>query len=181
MFDTVQAYSDSGLDNTKHLDNVHNTRHAMFILERRAHFKLERLVDTATENALGGIRSCREAWFLGTHGNLGGACAEDGLALWLLQWVLSEAQKFGLRIKFNSTPGSLTRNLTHLVFPRLSHSSSPEIPDVHDHMIHIRYSNGISAPFYDLTETLRTPCFKPEINVGLDLSEQRDNARCLRK
>ena len=45
-------------------------------------------------------RSCVEAWFMGGHGNIGGAQACDGLALWPLQYLLSEAQHLGLVLGF---------------------------------------------------------------------------------
>lgn len=164
MFDTVQAYNDSGLNDIRHLDNVYNVRHAMAMFERRAQFKLERFTN-GTKFASSN-RSCQEAWFVGTHGNLGGACKEDGLALWPLQWILSEAQNFGLALRFTATSGSSTKNPAHLIFPWLRNSTSSIVPTVHDQMIHVSYSNGISASFCDLSDTFQKPGFRPELNAG---------------
>ncbi|KAK3391139.1 hypothetical protein B0H63DRAFT_539774 [Podospora didyma] len=49
-------------------------------------------------------RSCLEAWFFGSHINIGGCARKDGLSLWPLQWILGEAEKFGLVLGFNLTP-----------------------------------------------------------------------------
>jgi hypothetical protein len=163
VFDTVQAYKDFGLNDIRHLDNVYHVRHAMAIFERRAQFKLERFVDGTSTGSRGSNRTCQEAWFIGTHGNLGGACKEDGLALWPLQWILAEAQKFGLELRFTTSSGSRIKNPSHLVFPWLSTSSNPTIPNVHDRMTHISYSNHISVPFHELSKSLKEPGFKPVI------------------
>lgn len=59
-----------------------------------------------------------EAWFAGSHGNLGGACEEYELALWPLQWIVGEAESHGLVLGFNSMPNSQLEDPARLIFPK---------------------------------------------------------------
>lgn len=165
VFDTVRAFNDSGLNDIGLLDNLYNVRHAMAIFERRELFKLERFSKAANRFRDSHNRSCQEAWFVGTHGNLGGACQEDGLALWPLQWILSEAQKFGLALEFTATRNSVIKNPADIIFPGLRIPSST-LPNMNDQMTHISYTNGISVSLCDLSTTFERSGFAPVVDSG---------------
>ncbi|CAN9146398.1 unnamed protein product [Alternaria alternata] len=97
-FDTVKAFTDNGLFDVLPHPHIQHYRHALALNEEREQFKPE----TATPdiNAASSKHSILQAWFVGTHEDLGGANSKDGLSLYPLQWVLSEAETLGLTLGF---------------------------------------------------------------------------------
>ncbi|CAN9144840.1 unnamed protein product [Alternaria alternata] len=97
-FDTVKAFTDNGLFDVLPHPHIQHYRHALALNEEREQFKPE----TATPdiNAASSKHSILQAWFVGTHEDLGGANSKDGLSLYPLQWVLSEAESLGLTLGF---------------------------------------------------------------------------------
>jgi len=49
-------------------------------------------------------RTSVQAWFIGTHCNIGGAARHDGLSLYPLQWMLAESRAQGLVLEFSPPP-----------------------------------------------------------------------------
>lgn len=97
-FDTVKAFKDEGLYDVLPHPNIQHYRHALALNEDREEFKPETAIpdiDTASSE-----HSILQAWFVGTHEDLGGANSKDGLSLYPLQWILSEAESLGLTIGF---------------------------------------------------------------------------------
>lgn len=45
-----------------------------------------------------------QAWFVVAHIDMGGSAENDGLALYPLQWILSESQAKGLVLDFSQLP-----------------------------------------------------------------------------
>lgn len=93
LFDTVKALEDKGFYDISQTANTLHVRHALAILEARKVFEPLRYenetgvrLPTGRQNR----RTCREAWLLDSHGDLGGSCKQDGLSLWPLQWILSK-------------------------------------------------------------------------------------------
>lgn len=69
---------------------VTNARHALAIDERRIAF-------TPTLWHTGSTRTHTEqCWFAGSHADLGGGQSENGLAMFSLDWLVSQANAFGL-------------------------------------------------------------------------------------
>lgn len=97
-FDTVKAFTDHGLFDVLPHPHIQHYRHALALNEEREQFKPE----TATPdiNAASSKHRILQAWFVGTHEDLGGANSKDGLSLYPLQWVLSEAEALGLTLGF---------------------------------------------------------------------------------
>lgn len=64
-------------------------------------------------------RSFDQAWFLGTHINIGGSAAKDGLALYSLQWMLTESKGKGLVLEFDRSLDERAKidDPLELVFP----------------------------------------------------------------
>ena len=96
-------------------------------MEQRKNFSPQRYLESNSgfanvSQAESSDRSCLEAWFLGSHINIGGCARKDGLSLWPLQWILGEAEKFGLVLGFDRTPllnGDITvRNPIDYTRPR---------------------------------------------------------------
>ena len=117
VIDTIKAPTNGQYD-IEQTPNVSQVRHALALLERRNLFSPERFsrpgfrgnIQVGTTASMpseargGRDQKCVEAWFLGGHGDLGGGSAEDGLALWPLQFLLGEAQKQGLVLGFRALP-----------------------------------------------------------------------------
>ena len=96
-FDTVKAFTDHGLFDVLPHPHIQHYRHALALNEEREEFKPE----TATPdiNPASSKHNILQAWFVGTHEDLGGANSKDGLSLYPLQWVLSEAEALGLTLR----------------------------------------------------------------------------------
>ncbi|RMJ14069.1 hypothetical protein CDV36_006282 [Fusarium kuroshium] len=69
-------------------------RHALAINETRSSRALQ--IFSAPEEAEVATRSFIQAWFLGTHEDLCGGTAHDGLSLYPLQWIILESLYAGL-------------------------------------------------------------------------------------
>ena len=67
-----------------------------------------------------GSRTMIQAWFLGTHSDLGGAQEKDGLSLYLLQWMIFESAACCLVMEFETPRGSLSLidNPLDIIFPQ---------------------------------------------------------------
>lgn len=47
-------------------------------------------------------KTCIQAWFIDTHGDMGGSAEQDGLALYPFQWMMLGSQARGLYFRFDS-------------------------------------------------------------------------------
>ena len=75
-------------------------RHAIAIDERRAFFRTHLWRPGADPKKAHGPKDLLQVWFPGVHCDVGGGYpeAESGLSKFALEWMLDEAEKFGLRI-----------------------------------------------------------------------------------
>ncbi|KAK5079981.1 hypothetical protein LTR05_008831 [Lithohypha guttulata] len=97
---------ETGIDDT--VLHCRHFRHALSTHEERRGFDTEistsctidppSVLEELSEKSYN--ESLLQAWFLGTHTDLGGRWPQDGIALYPLQWLLSEAQKLGLGLGF---------------------------------------------------------------------------------
>lgn len=93
-----------------------------------------------------------EAWFLGSHSDLGGGNVQDGAALYPVQWLLSEAKQLGLVLDFNPvTYTSLVfqnqiaiENPLELMFPTPEATEAKGLPRL------VTLANGISVQMWDM-------------------------------
>ncbi|OAL28155.1 hypothetical protein AYO20_09574 [Fonsecaea nubica] len=161
LFDTVKALDDEGLNDMGLLRTTLHARHALALFERRNAYRPTQFPSTDLED-LDGSRSLQEAWFVGTHGNLCGGCEEDGLALWPLQWIVSEAEKYGFKVGFQRLEGSNVTDPSHLIFPR-------GVP-----VRQIRYKNGIKSSVTDLTGAMKRPGLNASLDFGIDIPGKDD-------
>lgn len=136
------------------LKNIRHARHALALFERRDAFVPRRFQPTVSDSQDWSQRSYQEAWFAGTHSNVGGACPQDGLALWPLQWILSEAQKCGLGLEFDEKGFENTVDPRSLIFKN------------EDDKISVKYLNGISVDMWDISNVFKRDGYLLELHSG---------------
>jgi uncharacterized protein (DUF2235 family) len=95
---------------TAHNPTIDAIRHAVSLDERRAFFRQNLAAQANTKQDL------VEIWFPGVHSDVGGGYPEPESALWRLsfEWILGEAQKFGLLVD----PQRLAEVLQRTVCPQ---------------------------------------------------------------
>jgi hypothetical protein len=146
--------NDANLYDIGLVDKIRHVRHALSICERRQAFGLERFSDVPTSSTVSepNESTLLEAWFLGAHGDLGGSCADDGLSLWPLQWILSEAKSYGLVTGFDEIPSCPILDPLTYIFP----TTEPQ------HCIILR--NGINIRMWSLAHSFSMKGFTPALN-----------------
>jgi hypothetical protein len=118
-FDTVKAINDHSLYDITFNESIQHMRHALAINEDRSAFVPEYVFPEFNRNHLR-KRSFIQAWFLGSHLDLGGSAPKDGLSLYPLQWMLLESEQLGLVLEFDGSFGSRAKidNPLQVVFPK---------------------------------------------------------------
>ena len=109
LFEMACQHMSSSKFNQEASQNVECFRHATAMNEERNAFALPSL----DRGSIHGI----QAWFLGSHADVGGGTQYDGLALYPLQWMLLESYKLGLVMEKETVgseeeTGNFTGNLT---------------------------------------------------------------------
>ncbi|KAJ2994029.1 hypothetical protein NUW58_g1658 [Xylaria curta] len=99
-------------------------------------------------------RSIIEAWFIGSHADIGGGSQEDGLSLYPLQWMLLEGRAHGLIFEPSWDNQSLTEEPLGLVFP-LVPDPDPSQPHTPLQPWTFQYRNGIEIEMVDIRSTHR--------------------------
>ncbi|RSL51373.1 hypothetical protein CEP54_011455 [Fusarium duplospermum] len=142
--------------------NTHHVRHALALLENRDTFKPERVENEQGVKlpANNSSRTCLEAWFLGFHADMGGGLKEDGLSLWPLQWILSEAARYGLSLEFQ-----VPERLVEYVQDPIEYTMPGD-----NH--HIPFKNGATVQMWDLNEKFNHPNLQPAANGPSGLTTQ---------
>jgi len=125
----------------------------MALFEKRDQLSVERFHAPNPEARDKHGHSFQEAWFAGSHGNLGGACEEDGLALWPLQWIVGEAENYGLVLGFNRMPNSQLEDPARLIFPKSTGG-----------LREIDCANGIKVRMWSLAPIMETKGFFPIVD-----------------
>ncbi|KZL71939.1 peptidoglycan binding domain protein [Colletotrichum tofieldiae] len=159
LFDTVKQYKDDDEFDISHVSSIKQVRHAIAMNEERPPFQPV-LYEARDEMGLTeGGGSLLQAWFVGTHGDMGGGGVDDGLALYPLQWMLNESRELGLVLEYNPRPQlkDLIQDPLKLAFP-----SPPPFDMVADpnqlgepQPWTYRYSNGVQITMYDLRRSHR--------------------------
>ncbi|KAI0870076.1 hypothetical protein GGS24DRAFT_505127 [Hypoxylon argillaceum] len=99
-------------------------------------------------------RSIIEAWFIGSHADIGGGSQEDGLSLYPLQWMLLESRAHGLIFEPSWDNQSITEEPLGLVFP-LVPDQDPSKPHQPLTPWTFQYNNGIQIEMVDIRSTHR--------------------------
>jgi hypothetical protein len=136
-------------------------RHAMALNENRwARFLLKANEDT---QSIDPSRSIVEAWFVGSHKDIGGGELHDGLSLYPLQWILYEARASGLALGYDPTKQEVIINPLELVLPgqfppgNISESADDKIA-----LWRFRYANSLEISMYDIRAVHRVVDLQPQ-------------------
>lgn len=148
LFDTIH---DSSVDQSLQWPASIYLYHAASMHEDDNTLKVRLLSEDASKNAYETPKYV-EAWFAGSHIDIGGGANQDGLSLYPLQWMLIEAQKKGLCLNKPILPdkkeGQLVEDIVQLVFP-----SSGKTLDSKSSVIDpwtLRYANNLTIQLYNL-------------------------------
>ncbi|KAG9527209.1 hypothetical protein KCU93_g5369, partial [Aureobasidium melanogenum] len=151
LLDTVKRVNNDP-DTTAHTlafhKSVRHVRHALALNDTRYHYKPEMYGPISDSDPLQG-RSLIQAWFVGTHSDIGGGARDDGLSLYPLQWLLIESQQKGLVLQHNSQT-TLIEDPLALVFPSSKQSSPTDQATATGVMWEYQYANGIKVLMQDL-------------------------------
>ncbi|KAM0426584.1 hypothetical protein ACHAPT_008277 [Fusarium lateritium] len=147
LFDTVILAPPKGTSyDISFGSSIEILRHALAINETRTSRALQTF--SAPEEAELTNRSFIQAWFLGTHDDLCGGTAHDGLSLYPLQWIILESLYAGLSLL--SMEGSTAAdNAMSLVFPQYA-GNLPSLDGSEDIQWRLQYANGIRVSMFDL-------------------------------
>jgi hypothetical protein len=147
VFDTVKATEDRSLHDISLVPSIVNLRHALAINESRSYMWPDFFNPDLEPNVMNG-RTFVQAWFVGTHSDMGGATRHDGLSLYPLQWMLLESRGLGLVLEHNPPKAlqDLIENPLTLVFP----ASLKSVPAAQSQSMTISYKNGIRVNMHDL-------------------------------
>ena len=161
IFDSVKAFDDNQLFEVFYTKSIDHLRHAVSLNENRPKFDPELIHLSEDPNIFNGPRSMIQAWFLGTHSDLGGGSTDDGRSLYPLQWILTESRRFGLELEYRRIKhdgGDLIENPLEIAFPTDSTPSSneeerselgPYSENTGESWL-FEYEGGIQVQLYDL-------------------------------
>ncbi|KAF2969076.1 hypothetical protein GQX73_g4468 [Xylaria multiplex] len=106
VFDTVKAVDDKSLYDISFNQSIQHMRAALALNEDRKAMRVEGLWPSWGHRPRSrSKRSFIQAWFVGTHTDIGGSTQMDGLALYPLQWMMLESKAKGLIFKFEGDYG----------------------------------------------------------------------------
>ncbi|KAF5022643.1 hypothetical protein F66182_5319 [Fusarium sp. NRRL 66182] len=145
LFDTILHTSKTSFD-VSFNPSIETVRHALAMNENRS----SRAPDVfgIPDDAGMSQRSLIQAWFLGTHQDMCGGAAHDGLSLYPLQWMVIESILSGLRIlpKGNS---KVDDNALALIFPQYA-GNLPPLDGSEEIEWRLHYTNGLCTSMFDL-------------------------------
>jgi GTPase SAR1 family protein len=122
VFDTVKAVRDGDLYDIDMNTRTFHLRQALALHEVRMHMDPEVIfpINKGKADTLPPDHSMVQAWFAGSHIDLGGSAAKAGLSLFPLQWMLAESRSKGLCLEFAGQYDgrAVVDNPLHLVFPQ---------------------------------------------------------------
>ena len=162
--DTVKTLDDKCLYDISFNDSIQHLRHALALNEDRTWFDPESLYPVYKN--LGERRTFVQAWFVGTHINIGGSAAKDGLALYPLQWVLAESRDKGLVLEFDASLAKPVKidNPLELIFPSSKYSGQ-QID-----MVSYRTKNNINVEMQDIREIHESERYRMRYAIHVERS-----------
>ncbi|MCJ1357760.1 MAG: hypothetical protein MMC33_007756 [Icmadophila ericetorum] len=145
VLDTAKAFDDKSLYDISFNESIQHMCHALALSEAREAYEPEYCVPEWGKISSQG-RTMIQAWFVGTHIDIGGSSAKDGLSLYPLQWMLLESYKKGLVLGFDGSfeQMSILENSLGLAFPSV-------LPT--DRIVNFQFRNGIEVDMQDIRLT----------------------------
>ncbi|KAI6896472.1 hypothetical protein KC318_g10053 [Hortaea werneckii] len=160
LFDTVKAVNDSDLYDIALNNSTEHVRHALAIHEERSHMEPQYIFpDISAGHERKG--TFIQAWFAGSHIDIGGSAAKAGLALYPLQWILRESQLQGLCLGDAGSYGGRAKmdSPMEMVFPSKTSYSYKSM-------------NGISCEMWDLQAIHDDTAFGERYKIFLNNKSQ---------
>ncbi|KIX00191.1 uncharacterized protein Z518_10329 [Rhinocladiella mackenziei CBS 650.93] len=146
-FDTVKYTAEGSMHDLSLVGSIRNMRHALALNETRAQLNPEIIQVPASQEMQG--RSLVQAWFMGSHQDIGGGARHDGLSLYPLQWMIVESVRAGLIIQSGGEEKKKTEAPLALAFPQYA-GDIPKLDGDEKIEWRIRFTNGIQISLYDL-------------------------------
>lgn len=103
VLDTVKAVKEDYRFDISFNESIQHLRHALALNEDRKAMTPEYIFPETNDLKATHGRSLVQAWFVGTHIDIGGSRSQAGLSLYPLQWLLIESQSLGLKLSFAGT------------------------------------------------------------------------------
>ena len=156
-FDTVKSVAHNSLYDISLVDSIENFRHAVALNERRQAFSPE-LIFPDKKQIDCNERTAVQAWFLGTHADMGAGNNQDGLSLYPLQWMLVESRNQGLHLEFRKLlrNSQIIDNPLKIVFPD------------NEKVWNCKMQNGMVVEMYDLRMIHTSRDFALSYNVHIN-------------
>ncbi|KAI2643451.1 hypothetical protein GGS21DRAFT_542183 [Xylaria nigripes] len=154
LLESVKICRDLSRSQPALLKSTRTIRHAVAINENRNAFQpclfgpLPALSPDLVQH------SFIEAWFMGSHADIGGGAQDDGLSLYPLQWMLLESRTHGLILEPAWDNQGLVEEPLGLVFPLVPDQDPSKPLKPLDPWI-FRYNNGIEVEMVDIRSSHR--------------------------
>ncbi|KAI1284593.1 hypothetical protein F5Y07DRAFT_393557 [Xylaria sp. FL0933] len=154
LLDSIKIGRESSRPQPSLLKSTRILRHALALNETRNSFQPSLFGPLPALSPDLAHRSIIEAWFIGSHADIGGGSQEDGLSLYPLQWMFLESRAHGLIFEPSWDNQSITEEPLGLVFP-LVPDEDPSKPHQHLKPWTFRYTNGIEIEMVDIRTSHR--------------------------
>ncbi|CAJ2506729.1 Uu.00g079150.m01.CDS01 [Anthostomella pinea] len=156
LFDAIKVPRDQSKPDPPLLKSIRNVRHALALNENRRSFQPCPFGPVSLSHEELQQRSLIEAWFIGSHADLGGGSRDDGLSLYPLQWILLASREKGLVLDHASAESNIniTEEPLGLVLPMEISQNSSEPPRPIKPW-KFKYINGIEIEMLDLRASHR--------------------------
>lgn len=154
LLDSIRIGRDSARTQPTLLKSTRTLRHALALNETRNAFQSCPFGPLPALSPDLAQHSIIEAWFIGSHADIGGGSQGDGLSLYPLQWMFLESRSHGLLFEPSWDNQSLTEEPLGLVFP-LVPDQDPSKPHQPMQPWTFRYRNGIEIEMVDIRSSHR--------------------------
>ncbi|KAJ3569337.1 hypothetical protein NPX13_g6121 [Xylaria arbuscula] len=154
LLDSIKIGRESSRPQPPFLKSTRILRHALALNETRNSFQPSLFGPLPALSPDLANRSIIEAWFIGSHADLGGGSQEDGLSLYPLQWMLLESRAHGLIFEPSWNNQSITEEPLGLVFPLVA-DQDPSKPPQPLQPWTFKYKNGIEIEMVDIRSSHR--------------------------
>ncbi|KAI1355018.1 hypothetical protein F5Y01DRAFT_271992 [Xylaria sp. FL0043] len=154
LLDSIKIGRESSRPQPSLLKSTRILRHALALNETRNSFQPSPFGPLPALSPDLAHRSIIEAWFIGSHADIGGGSQEDGLSLYPLQWMFLESRAHGLIFEPSWDNQSITEEPLGLVFP-LVPDEDPSKPHQPLKPWTFRYTNGIEIEMVDIRTSHR--------------------------
>lgn len=140
VFDTVKPSLEKYQYEIDFVKSIQAVRHAVAFNETKL---VPELFTTPKVEELDG-RSYQQAWFMGSHQDMGGGTQHDGLSLYPFQWMLIESMKAGLAFESGRKQSAL-----ELAFPQFA-GQLPPLNSEEKIEWRLLFANKIEVTMFDL-------------------------------